>query len=747
MIFSRSKRESRAKAATFVSMLLALVMCTTLIGSLSSTRNVEASDPSSGTLNPTDAASLTWTGTATAGGALNAPGVDPVPGIGNEELCKEGENCDTFTLTLSGTNEDWAGKFAHIEINWTAPTTDYDLYIHQGSLSGPIVANSGRGATSPTGPLTREDVNLDVEAVGTGVFAVHVVYYAATSADQYRGSAAVTQKPAPPPAEPPAPAPPVSNEQAPIYAIHAAPAPLGRRSGEPSIGTNWKTGKTMFKALFDTMRVSFDDSTLPSKATWLDKSPTAEAASLDPILFTDSVTGRTFSSLLLGKTSSMSYTDDDGETWIPTQGSGINSGVDHQTIGGGPYARDAAGNPKGFAVPLPLYPHAVYYASQDIGAAQLARSDDGGLTFGPAVPMYNATECGGLHGHVKVGPDGTIYIPNKWCDNFAPINTYSTQAVLVSEDNGLTWTRRLVPGTKAGRTDPSVAVGSDGTVYFAYANGDGLMRVTVSRDKGATWTDDQDLGYYFGVRNAVFPAAVAGDGDRAAVFFLGTTVPGAAGQGTDTSFPGEWHAYMATTYDRGKTWKTVDVTPHDAVQRGVVCTNGTTCPGATRNLLDFNDLQVDKQGRVLAAFADGCTTAACIAGTDKNGDGRLDSNDNDGTALATIIRQEYGKGLFAAYDAIGSLTLSPAAIYGGQTSAGTVTLGAPAPAGGAVVQLYSSDAAATVPATVTIPEGATSGAFSVTTKPVTANKSVAVTAFYKGQKKWALLAVNSRRKK
>ncbi len=74
------------------------------------------------------------------------------------------------------------------------------------------------------------------------------------------------------------------------------------------------------------------------------------------------------------------------------------------------------------------------------------------------------------------------------------------------------------------------------------------------------------------------------------------------------------------------------------------------CPDGTRNLLDFNDLTVDKQGRVLAAVADGCVTADCIRGVDRNSDGRLDSNDNDGTDKATIIRQTGGKRLFAAFD-------------------------------------------------------------------------------------------------
>ena len=71
---------------------------------------------------------------------------------------------------------------------------------------------------------------------------------------------------------------------------------------------------------------------------------------------------------------------------------------------------------------------------------------------------------------------------------------------------------------------------------------------------------------------------------------------------------------------------------------------------ATRNLLDFNDVTVDKRGRVLAAYADGCVTAACVGGADVNGDGRIDSNDNDGTDRATIIRQSGGRGLFAAFD-------------------------------------------------------------------------------------------------
>lgn len=148
---------------------------------------------SSGTLNPKDTKVLTWVGTGTAGGALNDLGLGVIGD--NETLCREGENCDTFMPTLSGSPSDWKGKYARIEITWGLPATDYDLYVRKGSPSGPVVANSGRGATSPSEPLTQEDVNLDVEALGTGTYAVRVIYYAATSADQYRGSARVTARP------------------------------------------------------------------------------------------------------------------------------------------------------------------------------------------------------------------------------------------------------------------------------------------------------------------------------------------------------------------------------------------------------------------------------------------------------------------------------------------------------------------------------------------------------------------------
>lgn len=399
-------------------------------------------------------------------------------------------------------------------------------------------------------------------------------------------------------------------------------AGIGTDAGEPSIGVNWFTGSALFQSFVTTFRASFDDScpTTPS-ATWINKaSPITSVTSLDPILFTDRGTGRTFvSQLLLNPiASSSAFSDNDGETWIPSQGSGIGSGVDHQTIGGGPFHAPLSGTA--------AYSNAVYYCSQDIAAANCAVSLDGGATYGPAVPIY-AGSCVGLHGHVKVGPDGTAYVPNKGCGE--------NQAVIVSEDNGITWNIRKVPGSLGADSDPSVAVSSGGRVYLGFADNNNDPVVAVSDDRGKNWYNVQNVAP--GIRNVVFSEMVAGDDNRAAFAFLGTTTPGHL---TVRTFPGVWHIYISTTYDGGKSWIPVNATPNDPVQRGPIWLSG----GAeiSRNLLDFNDATIDKNGRILVALADGCIGACSQAQSTARG--------NAYTAVATIVRQAGGRRLFSQYD-------------------------------------------------------------------------------------------------
>lgn len=89
-----------------------------------------------------------------------------------------------------------------------------------------------------------------------------------------------------------------------------------------------------------------------------------------------------------------------------------------------------------------------------------------------------------------------------------------------------------------------------------------------------------------------------------------------------------------------------------------------------------------------------------------------------------------------------SLSLSPTGVTGGTASTGTVNLMTAAPAGGVTVALATGDpAVATVPASVTVPAGATSATFTVSTSPVTANTGVTISATFDDLTKPAVLSV------
>jgi hypothetical protein len=579
----------------------------------------DASSPTSGSISDTS------TSTSWSGGPFAVPNVTGTLG---DPICNVATPCDDYALHVSTPAGYGDAHQLKISVQWPLATADFDVYVL--NAAGSIVGTSASSADPETVLLPPD----------TGDYTVRVVPFLPL-AQSYTASASLVSKPT---------NPPPGTFTPPTYSNYPAPESFGgaHDAGEPSIGVNYNTGAVMYQAGLSTAKVTFDSAS-PANATWADKTasiangcPLGDTTSLDPILFTDHVTGRTFESQLAGKTALTCYTDNDGDSWNPTSGSGINSGVDHQTIGGGIYSPN---DPIG---PLTSYPNQVYYCSQDIADANCAASHDGGLTWGPAVPMYDLTQCGGLHGHVKVSPvDGTVYVPNKGCG--------SGQAVAVSEDGGTTWSVRGVPGSTPGDSDPSVGIGSNGTVYFGYQAADGHARIAVSNDKGQTWKHDQDVGAALGIQNVVFPAVVAGDDDRAAFAFIGTTT---GGNYQDTAnFHGVWHVYVATTIDGGQSWETVDATPNDPVQRGSICTGGTTC-GNDRNLLDFIDATVDQQGRVLVGWADGCTGACAQAGGTQNYD-----------ALATITRQDSGPRLFSAYDAMADLTVSN--VTATKTSTGT----------------------------------------------------------------------------
>ncbi|GIV09313.1 MAG: hypothetical protein KatS3mg019_1404 [Fimbriimonadales bacterium] len=92
---------------------------------------------------------------------------------------------------------------------------------------------------------------------------------------------------------------------------------------------------------------------------------------------------------------------------------------------------------------------------------------------------------------------------------------------------------------------------------------------------------------------------------------------------------------------------------------------------------------------------------------------------------------------------LNALTLNPTSVVGGNSVTGTVTLTAAAPAGGFVVNLSSSNTSiASVPSSVTVPAGATSANFTVSTSAVSSSTSVTITAAANGVSRTATLTVN-----
>ena len=275
-------------------------------------------------------------------------------------------------------------------------------------------------------------------------------------------------------------------------------------------------------------------------------------------------------------------------------------------------------------------------------------------------------------------------MPDKGCGT-VPLLNGGNAAVAFSEDNGITWTVSEVPdGSAEGEWDPSVGIASDGTIYLGYQDINGHAKIAVGHhvDGGGvpgagsiSWATSIDVGSQFGINNVTFPAVVAGDPDRAAFAFFGTTQADClnctpvedhtGGANDDPSlFTGVWYLYIATTLDHGQTWTTQNITPNDPVQRRPIC-GGSTC----RNLLDFFDATIDKEGRVLVGYDDGCVSANCING-----------GTNDYTAKAAIARQAGGMRMFHVNDPQEPAAPGAPAVTGTLNSAGnTVTLSWPAP--------------------------------------------------------------------
>jgi hypothetical protein len=623
-------------------------------------------------------------------------------GFSKPTCAANGVDCSNYILTLdpsifsASPGYDPANAFIVIQLSWSPSAYQYGSFVED--KNGNVIAFNTAGSDPETISIpVATTANLNANGPYTIVTTLEIGspglgYTATVSLVQPTGTVTGCTGCIPP-----------------RYQRYVGP---DNQSGEPSIGVDWNPnvaslkqtasgtaahgptlldtgGVAFYTANFSQYRVTFDDCSSPAINTWTDTTfPTEGVTTLDPIGFTDhfsnvdlgtsypppQTSGRTFQVQLTAGDSRVAFTDDDGTNHTPSQGGGVPQGPDHETMGGGPY------NPNSTPPPPPnaVYANAIYYCTQNIAPdAECSRSDDGGVTFGPGVPIYQNTQActGSIHGHVKVASDGTVYVPNFSCSL-----PNAAQGVAVSMDNGITWTERNVPGSGldgSASVDPSLGIAQNSvgrpagqttpTIYFGYMDTDNTPKIAVSHDQGQHWSIPQAVGAAFGIKNSTFPAVIGGDDNRAAFGFLGTTTAGDgnSSNATCSNFTGIWHLYIATTYDGGNSWVTIDATPDSPIQVGPICRGGTLCPGY-RNLLDFNGFDVDSQGRGYFVISDGCNGCTNTGPTAPCG---------SSNALSVMFRQSGGPRLFTAFDSMpqaGSLwaPAAPQALSATQVSGG-----------------------------------------------------------------------------
>jgi PKD repeat protein len=416
---------------------------------------------------------------------------------------------------------------------------------------------------------------------------------------------------------------------------HFRLSPVGASGAEPSVGIT--SSGCIFFAAFEDVRRSCD-----AGASWSSVAgPLSSPVSFDPYLWVDPVTDRVFDVQMIYLACTwISFTDDDGASWV---GNPMDCGTipvnDHIKLGSGPWV--------GTEHPLnenPVYPRAVYFCMNKLVTVECCTSVDGGLTFTICRPAGS----GGLHGAISTAPDGTVFVPPR----------SETPSIHISRDNGVTWSTVTMPGadTPEPRKNSEVAADVESNAYHTWVGADMGVRLASSTDVGRTWSASLRASPPE-VISATFPQIDAGDPGRIAIAYLGSEdahllgtpdIDGDPWDGNPHTAPEgvRYHLYVTFSLDAlapEPAFVTVKATK-DPVQVGSICISSGDCRdigGSNRNLLDFNDLHIDREGRVHVAFADGCTGACADDHDPKPGDSRDDAG--------TVAILWTGPSLYAAF--------------------------------------------------------------------------------------------------
>ncbi|HEX2058312.1 MAG TPA: sialidase family protein [Actinomycetota bacterium] len=377
-------------------------------------------------------------------------------------------------------------------------------------------------------------------------------------------------------------------------------------AGEPTIGHSQDGSVFFVGADIDTVAgrpnqvdiVRSDD----FGGTWTNVSPklgpeNTHPITLDPYIWMDNDTGRLFTIDLTVACSIMSFTDDEGASWVTNPlacGRPVN---DHQTLFGGPPVT---------STPV-AYENVLYYCWNDVATSSCSKSIDGGLTFRPSgTPAFRgvtqddggeAELCGGLHGQGVVSPkDGTVFLPRQYCGR---------PFVAISHDEGLSWEQVRVSrlGHPVG-SHPSVDVDAAGNVYYTWVAEDHNLWLTISRNNGETWGKPMMVAAP-GVDEANLPAIDVGHPGKIAISYMGSeNSPGTPRENGADYTRVTWNGYITISpnvlSERPIFYSASVNDPEDPLFRG-------RCgPGRCGRVYDFIDSEIGPDGTPWGAFVDAC---------------------------------------------------------------------------------------------------------------------------------------------
>jgi hypothetical protein len=407
------------------------------------------------------------------------------------------------------------------------------------------------------------------------------------------------------------------------------------------------------------------------------------------------------------------------------------------------------------------------------------RSADGGVTFSSPKDISNLPD-GSTYEQIAIASDGTIDVAwNSNCQNTGfftcPAGPSSAVYFSQSKDNGTTFSSpvNLSNGAGTGISNVKIAIESTGKIDVLWpggVSGTTYGFLTSSIDGGATFSTPQQVITGFANQLAADPNG-----------------------NISVSANNPTNVYVARSADGGATFSTANVS-NNSSSGGVAQIEVRMVTDSTGNIAvvwpnyNFNTFQWNilfSRGSVLSLSSLSLSPADVTGGSSSTGTVTLSGAAPTGGAVISLSSSDPSVGvpatvtisrgttsttftvatspvaakttavITAAFGgvtqtatiteeppALTSVTLNPSSVTGRSSSTGTVTLSGPAPAGGAVVALSSSNSSlAAVPPSVTVPAGFTNATFTVNTRVVICPNSATITGSLSGVSQTANLVV------